>query len=118
VVGTVLVGSCAPLHLLQAEIKGTWSAACRLVNIAHSWFFLPFNFNDSCLSEDRPLALTGSQPVEFDASFSFDNLTESYSILPCRIFKKNLKHLESGQNHLDFAICQETLLGHSRPRAP
>jgi hypothetical protein len=31
--------------------------------------------------------------------------------------KKNLKCLESEQNHLDFAICQEMLLCHSRPLA-
>ena len=61
----------APLLLQKAEIKITWSAECRLVNIAHSWFLLQFNFNDSCLSERRPLAQTGSWPVEFDASLSF-----------------------------------------------
>ena len=32
--------------------------------------------------------------------------------------KKNLKHLESEQNHLDFAICREMLLCHSHSRAP
>src|ERR1700688_2087867 len=32
--------------------------------------------------------------------------------------KKNLKHLESEQNHLDFAICREMRLCHSRPLAP
>jgi hypothetical protein len=32
--------------------------------------------------------------------------------------KKNLKHLESEQNHLDFAICLEMLLCHSHPLAP
>ena len=29
--------------------------------------------------------------------------------------KKNLKHLESEQNHLYFAVCREMLLCHSRP---
>src|SRR5271156_2691442 len=29
--------------------------------------------------------------------------------------KKNLKHLESEHNHLDFAVCREMLLCHSRP---
>jgi hypothetical protein len=32
--------------------------------------------------------------------------------------KKNLKNLESEQNHLDFAISREMLLCHSRPSAP
>jgi hypothetical protein len=32
--------------------------------------------------------------------------------------KKNLKHLESKQNHLDFVICREMLLCHSRSLAP
>jgi aryl-alcohol dehydrogenase-like predicted oxidoreductase len=32
--------------------------------------------------------------------------------------KKNLKRLESEQSHLDFAICREMLLCHSRPFAP
>jgi hypothetical protein len=32
--------------------------------------------------------------------------------------KKNLKCLQSEQNHLDSAICQEMLLRHSRPLAP
>jgi hypothetical protein len=29
--------------------------------------------------------------------------------------EKNLKHLESEQNHLYFAVCREILLCHSRP---
>jgi hypothetical protein len=32
--------------------------------------------------------------------------------------KKNLKHLESEQNHLDFAICGEMRLCHSRSLTP
>ena len=66
-VGTTLAGSCMPLLLQQAEINLTWSAECRLVNIAHSWFLLQFNFNDSCLSEDCPLVgnIGGSQLAGF-----------------------------------------------------
>ena len=70
-VGTILVGSCTPLLLQKAEIKVTRSAECRLVNIGHSWFLLQLNFNDSCLSENRPPAQTGPWPVEFDASLWF-----------------------------------------------
>jgi hypothetical protein len=32
--------------------------------------------------------------------------------------KKNLKHLESKQDHFDFAICREMLVCHSRSSAP
>jgi hypothetical protein len=49
-----------PLLLQQAEINFTWSAERRLINIAHNSWLLQFNFDDSRLSEDCPLALTGS----------------------------------------------------------
>ena len=52
--------SCSSLLLQQAEIKLTWSAEYRLVNIAHSSWLLQFNFDDSRPSEDCPHALTGS----------------------------------------------------------
>ena len=52
-----MAGSCTPLLLQQADINFTWSAACKLVNIAQL-VVAPIQ-DDSRLSEDCPLALTG-----------------------------------------------------------
>jgi hypothetical protein len=47
-----LVGSCTPSLLQQAEMKFTWCAERRLLNIAHISGSIQFDFDDCRNSED------------------------------------------------------------------